>query len=82
LERIDDWIEEGLLGADTPNAADFQIATSLCLMMTLDDLRPAIEDRPAGAMATRIVPDFPGHVGPVFPAQWLQPLREAAPAAG
>jgi glutathione S-transferase len=82
LERIDDWIEEGLLGADTPNAADFQIATSLCLMMTLDDLRPAIEDRPAGAMATRIVPDFPGHVGPVFPAQWLQPLHEAAPAAG
>jgi glutathione S-transferase len=81
LERIDDWVEEGVLGAEGPNAADFQIATSLRLLMTLDDVRPAIEGGPAGDLAARIVPDFPGHVGPVLPAQWLQPLREAAPAA-
>ena len=30
------------------NAADFQIAPSIGLAMTLDDLRPAIENRPAG----------------------------------
>jgi glutathione S-transferase len=80
LERIDDWIEEGVLGDDSPNAADFQIATSVRLLMTLEDLRAAIEARPAGELAVRVVPDFPGRVAPVFPAGWLEPLREAAPA--
>jgi glutathione S-transferase len=80
LERIDDWIEEGVLGTEPPNAADLQIATSVRLLMTLDDLRPAIAARPAGDHAMRVVPDFPGHVAPVLPAQWIEPLREAAPA--
>lgn len=80
LERIDDWIEEGVLGGETVNAADLQVATSLRLLMSLDDVRGAIADRPAGELATRVVPDFPGHVPPVFPAPWLEPLRETAPA--
>jgi glutathione S-transferase len=82
LERIDDWIEEGVLGTEDVNAADLQVATSVRLLMTLDDVRPAIEDRPAGEHALRLVPDFPGHIGPVFPAAWLEPLRaaEAAPS--
>jgi glutathione S-transferase len=82
LERIDDWIEEGVLGGETINAADLQVATSIRLLLTLDDLRPAIEDRPAGRLALRVVPTFPGRVGPVFPPAWLQPSRtaEAAPS--
>ena len=80
LERIDDWIEEGVLGGESSNAADFQIATSVRLLMTLEDLRPAIEARPAGDLAMRVVPDFPGRVAPVLPAHWLEPLPEAAPA--
>ncbi len=80
LDRIDDWIEEGLLGGETPNAADFQIATSVRLLMTMDDLRGAIEGRPAGELAMRMCPDFPGRVGPVLPAAWLEPLREAETA--
>jgi glutathione S-transferase len=81
LGRIDDWIAEGVLGGETPSAADFQIATSLRLMITLDDLRSAIEARPAGELAMRIVPEFPGRVPAVLPAPWLEPLREVAPAA-
>jgi glutathione S-transferase len=82
LERIDDWIEEGVLGGETVNAADLQVATSLRLLMTLDDVRDAIADRPAGELATRVVPEFPGHIAPVFPGAWLEPLREetAAPS--
>src|SRR5579884_533927 len=79
LQRIDDWIAEGILGGDTPNAADLQIAPSLRLAMSLDDLRPAIEGRPAGRLATRIVKHFPGRTPPVLPREWLQPLT--APAA-
>lgn len=80
LERIDDWLEDGVLGGETPNAADLQIATSLRLLITLEDLRPTIEDRRAGELALRLVPDFPGHIGHVFPAAWLEPLRHAAAA--
>ncbi len=46
LDRVDDWIAGGVLGAEPPNAADFQIAAALRLAMTMDDLRPAIEGRP------------------------------------
>lgn len=75
LDRIDAWHAEGVLGGPQPNAADFQIATSVRLLMTLDDLRPAIEGRPAGALALGLVPDFPGRMPPVLPAEWLVPLR-------
>lgn len=82
LARIDGWIAAGVLGGVEPSAADYQIATSLRLVMALDDLRDAIAAQPAGEMALRVVPDFPGRVPPVFPAAWLEPLRETAPAAG
>ena len=78
LQRIDDWIAEGVLGGEQPNAADFQVATCLRLAMSLDDLRPAIESRPGGELALRIVPDYPGRIPPVLPAAWLEPLRGPA----
>lgn len=78
LDRIDAWIADGVLGSDPPNAADLQIATSLALLMTLDDVRPAIASRPAGRLAERIDPDFPGRAPAILPAAWLEPLRAAA----
>lgn len=82
LDRVDAWIESGVLGGEQLNVADFQIAPSIGLMMTLDDLRPAIENRPAGALAKRIVPNYPGRMPAVLPAEWLAPLRAGAtPAA-
>jgi glutathione S-transferase len=81
LDRIDAWIAEGTLNGSELNAADFQIAPSLGLAMTLDDLRPAIEGRPAGELAKRVVPDYPGKTPPILPPAWLQPLRSADAAA-
>jgi len=81
LQRIDDWIAEGVLGGEQPNIADFQIAPSLRLAMTLDDLRPAIESRPAGELAMRLVPHYPGKTPPILPPAWLQPLRSETAAA-
>lgn len=80
LDKVDAWIGDGVLGGSPPNAADFQIATSLRLLMSHDDLRPAIEGRPAGRLALEVVPKFPGRVNPAFPAEWLAPLREPAAA--
>jgi glutathione S-transferase len=78
LDRIDDWIRDGVLGGEAPNAADLQIAPSLRLAMSLDDLRPAIEGRPAGRLATRIVTRFPGRTPLVLPGEWLAPIARAA----
>jgi len=75
LDRIDAWIAEGVIGGPEPNAADYQIAPSVRLLMSFDDLRPFIEGRPAGEMAMRVVPDFPGRTPPVAPAEWLESLR-------
>lgn len=66
LARVDAWIAEGVLGGETPNAADFQIATTTRLLMCFDDLRAAIESRPCGEHARRIVSSFPGHMPSVL----------------
>jgi glutathione S-transferase len=78
LQRIDDWIEGGVLGSEPSNAADLQIAPSLRLAMSLDDLRPAIEGRPAGRLATKVVEHFPGRTPAVLPQEWLEPITASA----
>jgi glutathione S-transferase len=71
LDRVDAWIADGTLNGDQPNVADLQIAPSIGLAMTLDDLRPLIENRPAAKLARRFVPNYPGHMPPVLPSAWL-----------
>jgi glutathione S-transferase len=77
LDRVDAYIADGTINGEQPNAADFQIATSIGLALTLDDLKPLIEPRPAAALAAHFVPDYPGHTPPILPPAWLP----AAPAA-
>jgi glutathione S-transferase len=78
LDKVDGWIADGLLGGEQPNAADLQIASSLRLLMTLGDLRPIIEPRPAGQLALRLFPDFPGDVVPgTIPAEYLPQVPAA-----
>ncbi len=75
LDRVDEYIERGLIGNEQPNAADFQIAATVRLAMTVEDLRPAIETRPAGRLAMRLVPEYDGHLPEGLPTEWLEPLR-------
>jgi len=71
LDRVDDWIARGLIGAAEPNVADFQIATALALLMTHEDVRPVIDARPAGQLAKRVAPGYPGRMPAVFPPDWI-----------
>jgi glutathione S-transferase len=77
LDRVDAWVQSGVLNGEQLNVADFQIAPSIGLAMTLDDLRPAIENRPAGTLARRVVPNYPGRMPAVLPAEWLNSLSGA-----
>jgi glutathione S-transferase len=74
LDRVDAWIAEGVLGGNPPNVADLQVATCLALMMTHEDLRPFIANRPCGRLALRLTPGYPGRMPPAFAAEWLAPL--------
>ena len=78
LDRVDSYIEEGVVGGEEPNVADYQLATSARLLLCFDDVRSAVEGRPAERLARRLVPDYPGHAPPVFPREWLEPLRAGA----
>jgi glutathione S-transferase len=78
LDQVDAYIADGTIGGPERNAADFQIATSLGLALTLDDLKPLIEPRPAGALAREIVPDYPGHTPPILPPAWLSAAATSA----
>jgi glutathione S-transferase len=57
LDRIDGWIERGVLNGEQLNAADYMIATSLALILYRRDLRPQIEGRRAIALADRVLPE-------------------------
>src|SRR5215218_1067039 len=78
LDKVDALCEAGTINGPQLNAADFQIAPSIGLAMTLDDLRPAIENHPAGALGKRLVPNCGGKMPPVLPAEWLELLRVSA----
>ena len=80
LDRVDEMVAAGTLNGEQLYAADFQIAPSLKLAMTMQDLRPLIESRPAGELTMRVIPDYPGHLPPVLPPAWLEPLRSGTPA--
>jgi len=66
VARVDELIDEGVIGGPEPNAADFQIATSISLLLTMDDARPLIEGHPAERLARELVPGQPGHMPSVF----------------
>ena len=64
LQRVSDWIDEGVLGGETPNAADLQIGSSLALLRAVGDLAPLIDGSPAGTLARRWFADYPGSIPP------------------
>jgi glutathione S-transferase len=71
FDHVDELIAEGVIGGEQPNAADFQIATSVRVMLNFPQLRPLIESRPAGELAMRIAPRFGDQVPLKLPAEWV-----------
>lgn len=76
LDHVEGLISAGTIGGEEPNAADFQIAPSLRVLISYEDLAPLIERRGAGRFALGLMPDYPTSVPAGFvPAEWLAPLR-------
>lgn len=73
LDTVDALIDTGTIGADEPNAADFQIGATVRALAAFADLAPALAGRPCARLAIRLLPDFPGPVPPALPRAWLPP---------
>jgi glutathione S-transferase len=73
LDHVDGLIAEGVIGGDEPNAADFQIATSVRSLLNVGDLDPVTKGRPAAELALRYVPEFGTDFPPgLLPTEWLR----------
>ena len=68
LDRVDALIAEGAIGGEEPNAADFQIASSVRVLAAFPELRPLVASRPAGQLALRLFPRYPDPVPAPMPA--------------
>jgi glutathione S-transferase len=77
LDHIDAWIADGVLGGEQPNAADLQIGSSIRLLMTIADVRPLIEGRPALGLTRWFEPQAGEAPAGTLPAEWL-PTAAAA----
>jgi glutathione S-transferase len=81
LDRVDAWIAEGLLGGESPNAADLQIGSTIGLLLSIGDVRPLVEGRAAAGLR-RYLPPVIGEVPPsVLPAEWIPAPAEVAQAS-
>ena len=60
LDHVDELIASGVIGTEDVNVADLQIAASVRLLLTFEDLRGHIETRPCGILARRLIADYPG----------------------
>ena len=78
LDRVDELIGEGVIGGERPNAADFQIGTSVRVLLNFPQIRPLIESRPAGELAMRIAPRFGGPMPIELPTEWIPQPAAAA----
>ena len=70
LDEVDRLIESGVIGGEQLGAADFQIASSVRMMLAMQDVGRCVVGRPAEPFARRVVPDFPD-IPAALPANWL-----------
>lgn len=76
FDHIDNLIAEGTIGGEAPNAADFQILSTVGMWANILDLRAEIMARPCGAAAMRVFPQYSGRIpAGLLPENWFSALR-------
>lgn len=78
LDRVEQLISQSVIGdPEHPNAADFQIVTTVRALLTSEDIARLVEGRRSARWAMELMPEFPGRVPAGLPPDWLEPLRAA-----
>lgn len=82
VDEIDDYIAAGVIGNESPNAADLTIFSNLWLLRSVTDLRPFIDSRPAGRKTREVFGEAPGDIPEgALDAAWLTAVNAAGGAA-
>jgi glutathione S-transferase len=72
LDRVDELLADGTLSREQPNAATFQIGTSVRALGLFPQLGPLVAGRPCDELARALLPEFPQ--APIeLPGEWLPP---------
>ena len=77
LDRVDALIAGGVIGGEELNAADLQIGCSVRVFLTIPQVAPYVEGRPAEAHARRVLPKAPEPVPLRLPEAWLPAVQSS-----
>lgn len=75
LDAVDALLEVGAIGGEEPTAADFQLGSSLHLLVQIGDVRPLVEERPAAKLLSLFEPGAGNVPAGAFPPGWAPPPR-------
>lgn len=75
LDAVDELLEEGAIGGDRPNAADFQLGSSLHLLVQIGDVRPLVVERPAAGLLCLFEAGKGDVPAGAFPSGWTPSTR-------
>jgi glutathione S-transferase len=70
LDRADELVGDGTLSLEQPNAATFQIGTSIRAMGIFPQLERLLEGRPCSDIARSVLPEYPQSPAEL-PSEWL-----------
>ncbi len=70
LDKVDSLLASGVIGGEELGAADFQIGSSVRVLIAMTDVSRLVAGRPAESFARRVMPAYPP-VPAVLPAHWL-----------
>src|SRR4051794_30474675 len=72
LDHVDELIAHGTIGRrGEPNAADFQIASTIATLRAFVDVHPVLEGRPGTELARELFPADVPELPPFMPRDWL-----------
>ncbi len=74
LEAVDALRDAGVIGGEQPTAADFQLGSSMHLLVQIGDVRPLIEERPAAKLLALFEPGKGNVSTGAFPPGWVPSL--------
>lgn len=79
LDIVDELIEGGAVGGDEPTALDYQLGSSLHLLLQIGDVRPLIVGRPAEKLVDSWFDRGPADIpAGAFPAGWVPDCSTSA----
>lgn len=80
LDEVDRLLQQGVIGGEKLNAADFQIASSLRMLLAMRDIRQVLSGHQAEIFAIRVIPEYP-EIPSALPPDWIVASESSGPTS-